>query len=164
MTLLIWQFFCKGLSSFNLKGFYHSYAWSCRLFEGRTSFRTRRISGKLCGFWLMFSTSFTSLSVLLVFLVLITFFVFMHGFLFCLSNIDLVLSINQSANVFVFGGLKVHHKARLTCSGGTDRPFELCYNFTISNDLNQMVDFPTRIPDCDSHCPALSYIFFFFWC
>ena len=25
----------------------------------------------------------------------------------------------------------------------------------ISNDLTQMVNFPTWIPDCDSHCPAL---------
>ena len=30
-----------------------------------------------------------------------------------------------------------------------------CYNFSISNDLTQMVNFPTRIPDCDSHSPAL---------
>ena len=29
--------FCDGLSSFNLKGFYYSYAWSCSLCEGRTS-------------------------------------------------------------------------------------------------------------------------------
>ena len=32
---------------------------------------------------------------------------------------------------------------------------ELCYNFSISNDLIQMVNFPTRISDCDSHSPAL---------
>ena len=28
-------------------------------------------------------------------------------------------------------------------------------NSVISNDLTQMVNFPTRIPDCDSHSPAL---------
>ena len=38
---------------------------------------------------------------------------------------------------------------------GTDRPGELCYNFSISNDLTQMVKFPTQITDCDSHSPAL---------
>ena len=70
------------------------------------------------------------------------------------SNIDEVLSINPSA-VFVFGDFNVHHKDWLTYSGGTDRPGELCYNFSISNDLTQMVNFPTRIPDCDSHSPAL---------
>ena len=71
------------------------------------------------------------------------------------SNIDEVLSINPSVNVFVFGDFNVHHKDWLTYSGGTDRPGELCYNFSISNDLTQMVNFPTRIPDCDSHSPAL---------
>ena len=30
-----------------------------------------------------------------------------------------------------------------------------CYNFSISNDLTQMVNFPTQIPDCDTHSPAL---------
>ena len=71
------------------------------------------------------------------------------------SNIDEVLLINTSANIFVFRDFNVHHKDWLTYSGGTDRPGELCYNFSISNDLTQMVNFPTRIPDCDSHSPAL---------
>ena len=75
------------------------------------------------------------------------------------SNIDEVLSINPSANVFVFGYFNVHHKDWLTYSSGTDRPGELCYNFSISNDLTQIVNFPTRITDCDSHCPALSDLF-----
>ena len=75
------------------------------------------------------------------------------------SNIDEVLLINPSANVFVFGDFNVHHKAWLTYSGGTDRPGELCYNFSISNDLTQIVNFPTRIPDCDSNSPALLDLF-----
>ena len=41
------------------------------------------------------------------------------------------------------------------------RPGELCHNFSISNDLTQMVNFPTRIPDCDSHSAALSDLFLF---
>ena len=48
----------------------------------------------------------------------------------------------------------VHHKDWLTYLGGTDRPGQLCYNFSISNDLTQVVNFPTRTPDCDSHSPA----------
>ena len=40
------------------------------------------------------------------------------------SNIDEVLSINPSANVFVFGDFIVHHKNWLTYSCGTDRPGE----------------------------------------
>ena len=63
------------------------------------------------------------------------------------SNIDEVLSINPSANVLVFGDLNFHHKDWLTHSGGTDQLGKLCYNFPISNDLTQMVNFPTRIPD-----------------
>ena len=57
--------------------------------------------------------------------------------------------------MFVFGDFKVHHKDWLTYSGGTNRPGELCYNFPISYDLSQIVNFPTRIPDCDSPSPAL---------
>ena len=40
------------------------------------------ITRKLCRFWLMFSTGFTSLSALLLFPLSITFFVFVHGLLF----------------------------------------------------------------------------------
>ena len=76
------------------------------------------------------------------------------------SNIDEeVLSINPSANVFVFEDFNAHHKDWLTYSGGTDRPGELYHDFSISNDLTQMVNFPTRIPDCDSHGPALLDLF-----
>ena len=60
------------------------------------------------------------------------------------SNIDGVLSINPSANVFVFGDFNIHHKDLLTYSGGTYR----------LNDLIQMVNFPTQIPDCDYHSPV----------
>ena len=75
------------------------------------------------------------------------------------SNIDGVLSINPSANVFVFGDFNVHHKDWLTYSSGTDRSGELCRNFSISNYLTQMVNFPTWIPDCDSHSPTLLDLF-----
>ena len=69
------------------------------------------------------------------------------------SNIDEVLLINPSA--VVFGDFNVHHKDWLTYSGGTDWPSELCYKFSISNDLTLMVDFP----DCDS-C-SFGFIYFF---
>ena len=74
------------------------------------------------------------------------------------SNIDEVHSVNSAA-VFVFGDFNVHHKNWLVYSCGTDRPGELCYNFSISNDLTQMVKFPSRIPDCDSHSPAFLDLF-----
>ena len=74
-------------------------------------------------------------------------------------NIDEVLSLNPSANLYVFGDFNIHHKDWLTYSGGTYRSGELYYNFSISNDLTQMVSFPTWIPDCDSHSPALLDLF-----
>ena len=71
-----------------------------------------------------------------------------------LSNIDEVLSIKPSANVFLFRDFSSHYKNWLTYSGGSDRPGDLCYNFSISNDLTQMLSFPTKIsgfyPDHDS--------------
>ena len=70
------------------------------------------------------------------------------------SNIDEVPSINPSANMLVFEDFNIHHKDSLTYCGETDRPGELCYNFSVSNDLTQMVNFPTQILDCDCHSPA----------
>ena len=57
--------------------------------------------------------------------------------------------------IFLSFETNVHHKDWLTYSSGTDPPGELCYNFSISNDLIQMVNSPTWIPECDSHSPAL---------
>ena len=71
------------------------------------------------------------------------------------SNIDEVLSIYPSASVFVFGDFSIHHRDWLTYSGRTDRSAKHGCNFSISNDLTQMVNFPTGIPDYDSHSPAL---------
>ena len=56
---------------------------------------------------------------------------------------DVVLSTSPCANVFVFGDFNFHHKDWLTYSGGTTRFGKLCYNFSISNNLTWMVDFPT---------------------
>ena len=106
-----------------------------------------------------FLTVFTSFSVLLSFPLSITFSIFMHSFDSISTNIDEVLFITSSANPFVFGDFNIHHKDWLTYSGETDRPGELCYNFSISNDLTQMVNFPTQIPQCDSHSPALLNLF-----
>ena len=60
-------------------------------------------------------------------------------------EIDEVLSINPSANVFLFGDFNILHKDCLAYSGRTDRLGKLCYNFSISNDLTQMVTFLSLI-------------------
>ena len=71
------------------------------------------------------------------------------------SNIHEVVSIKPSANLFVFEEFNVHRKDWLTYFGEADRPGKLCYNFFISNNRTQVVNFPTRIPDCSSHSPGL---------
>ena len=111
------------------------------------------ISRKSCEFWLMFFINFTLLGVFLLFSLSVSVFDSNS------SNTDEVFSINPSANVFVFGNFGIHHKDWLTFFDKTDRSSEPCYNFSISNDLIQMVNFPTRIPDCDSHSPALLDLF-----
>ena len=58
-----------------------------------------------------------------------------------------------------FGDFNIHHKEWLTNSGGTDRLGAPCYNFSISNDLTSIVNFPNWIPDCDSHSSALLDLF-----
>ena len=69
------------------------------------------------------------------------------------------MKFSESANVLIFGEFDVHHKDWLTYSDGTVRPGELCYNFSVSNSLTQIVNFHTWIPDCDSHSPALLDLF-----
>ena len=71
---------------------------------------------------------------------LITFFVFVHG-CWCYPL----------ANVFVFKDFNFHPKDWLTYSGRIDRFGELCYNFSISNKLTQIVNFPARKTDCDAY-------------
>ena len=66
-----------------------------------------------------------------LFLMLQTFLIPWVSFVGTLSNIDEVLSINPSANVFLLGDFIAHHKDLLTYAGRTDRPSELCYNFPI---------------------------------
>ena len=64
--------------------------------------------------------------------------------------------MNPSANVFVFGEFNVHHKEWLTYSSGTDQPGESDQpDFSISNDLTQMVNFPLGNPDCAYQSPAV---------
>ena len=94
----------------------------------------------------MFLTSFTSLSVLFFFLYRSLSSLLYLVFDSVSSNVDEILLINPSASVSVFGDLNVHHKDWLTYSGRTERPGKLFYNFSISNVLMQMVNFPTQIP------------------
>ena len=55
------------------------------------------------------------------------------------SSLEEVLGINLSA-AFVFGDFNIRYKDWLTYSGGTDRSGELCYNFSVSNNLTQVIN------------------------
>ena len=75
------------------------------------------------------------------------------------SNIEEVFTINPSANVLFLGDFHIHHTDWLTYSGGTDCPDELCYNFSISNNRTQTVNFPTQIPVTITVLPFLISFF-----
>ena len=72
------------------------------------------------------------------------------------SNIYEVFLINPSANVFVFGDFNVQCKDLLTYSGGTDRHGELWW---LTWWITEIINFSTRIPECDSHSRALLNLF-----
>ena len=80
---------CEALSSSN----------SFTLCERRTSFYMGLISKKLCRFLFMFLSSFTSLSVSLLFPLLITFFVIMHPQVYSVSSRG---SLNQPFSLEAF--------------------------------------------------------------
>ena len=87
------------------------------------------ICRKFCGFLFKFLTAFTSFRVLPLFLYQSSFSSLCKVLYAISSNTDKTLSINPSADVFVFGDSSIHHMGWLTYSGGTVRPAELCYNF-----------------------------------
>ena len=146
------------LSCFNPKEFYYSYTWSRSLCEGKTSF-ARNLS--------LENSGDSYLCFRLALLQSLSYFFFLHQsrswLLFMVfdsvsSNIDEVITINSSANVFVFGDFNVHHKDWLNF---LVEIIDLVnsYNFSVPSNLTQMVNFPTRIPEYDSHSPALLDLF-----
>ena len=74
------------------------------------------------------------------------------------SNIDELLSINPSGNVLFLEILMPIIRIGLPI---LVELIDLVNCVTISNDLTQKVNFPTWIPDCDSHSPALLDLFLF---
>ena len=78
-----WQFLWEGLSSINLKGFYYSDVWhGLAVYMKELLDFAWHLPLEKSTYSYLFLTGFTSLSVLLLFSLLIIFFVFMHGFLF----------------------------------------------------------------------------------
>ena len=72
---------------------------------------------------------------------------------------DKALSENPSDNLLVFGDFNVHHIKLLKHSCGTDQLGEYSFHFSITHSFTQTVDFPTCIPDSDTHRPVLLDLF-----
>ena len=96
-------------------------------------------SRKLCRFLLTFSIAFTSLC-------LTSFSSIGHLLRLC-AQFFILFQISRSTHLLLF-------LETLTSSQGLNS-----YNCSISNDLTQMVNIPTWIPDCDSPSPALLDLF-----
>ena len=71
----------------------------------------------------LFLIGSTALSVVLLFPLLITFFTCFYSIS---SNIDEVLLVNPTVNMFALRDFYVYHTDLLTYSGGSDRSGELC--------------------------------------
>ena len=138
----LWKFLCVGLSSFNLKRFcsvtdMHDLVVYVK--EGLLLAKVLSLENSVdfyLWFWMTFPHS-------------VSYFRFLYRsppLSLCkicdaiLLNIDKVLSINPSDNVFVFRDFNIHQKGWLIYSGGTDRLDELCYNLSQINLFYNFID------------------------
>ena len=62
------------------------------------------------------------------------------------SKVEHILSHFPFAEISILGDFNVHHQLWLS-SNFTDQPGEHAFNFAILNDLEQLVQLPTRVPD-----------------
>ena len=62
------------------------------------------------------------------------------------SEIEDILSSSPFSEIITFGAFNVHHRQWLSFSFH-DPAGELAFNFSIQNNLEQLVHLPTRIPD-----------------
>ena len=63
------------------------------------------------------------------------------------------LVLQPSANIMVCGDFNAHNTELLCHSHTTDIAGLFCQEFAMAQDLTQVVDLPTRIPDRDDHQP-----------
>ena len=70
------------------------------------------------------------------------------------DSIDHALSLFPTSNICVFGDFNVHHVEWLG-SRSSDSAGTHVYNFSLTQSLTQIIDFPTRYPDNSQHSPSL---------
>ena len=75
------------------------------------------------------------------------------------NQIDNILNHHPSVNINVFGHFNVHHVQWLTDSNYTDVVGVECFNISLAYELNQIIPFPTRVPDAANHFPSLLDLF-----
>src|ERR1700755_643843 len=74
------------------------------------------------------------------------------------SKIEHILSSSPFSEIIVLGDFNVHHRQWLSFSSH-DPAGELAFNFSIQNNLEQLVQLPTRIPDRLGNEPYLIDLF-----
>ena len=74
------------------------------------------------------------------------------------STVEHILSISSFAEITILGDFNVHHQLWLS-SSFTDQPGEQAFSFAILNDLEQLVQHPTRIPDRLGDTPNILDLF-----
>ena len=74
------------------------------------------------------------------------------------SKVEHILTHHPFAEISILGDFNVHHQLWLS-SSFTDHPGEQAYNFAILNDLEQLVQHPTRIPDRLGDTPNILDLF-----
>ena len=62
------------------------------------------------------------------------------------SKVEHILSKFPFSEIIILGDFNVHHHLWLS-SSHTDQPGELAFNFSVLNNLEQLIQHPTRIPD-----------------
>ena len=74
------------------------------------------------------------------------------------SKVEHILSHFPFAEITILGDFNVHHQLWLS-SPFTDQPGEHAFNFAILNDLEQLVQLPTRVPDRLGDTPNILDLF-----
>ncbi len=74
------------------------------------------------------------------------------------SKVKHILTHSPFAEISILGDFNVHHQLWLSYSF-TDQPGEHAYNFALLNDLELLVQHPTRIPDRLGNRPNILDLF-----
>ena len=75
-----------------------------------------------------------------------------------ISKVEYILSYFPYAEISICRDFNVHHQLWLS-SSFTDQPAEQVFNFAILHDLNQLVQFPTRISERLGDTPNILDLF-----